>query len=273
MKIINYSKSKKPLLRQVVMCSPSVEYFIVDNKQKHNITESADKNIAIYQHRNLVKTIENLGTEVLLINELKAHPNSVFTKDTAVSIPAGYIKLRMGISSREGEETWMNNYLDEKKITKVASINYPGTVEGGDVIIINGTVFVGISTRTNEFGAFQLKEILEKQGFEVRIFQVPQPFLHLGGAMSAIDKNTVLCVENLFSVEYFTGFKVINIPNKDYISGNVISLGQKNVIININNQGTIRVLKDEGFTISECDLSEFAKGTGGPSCLIMPIIE
>lgn len=259
-------------LKEVIMCSPTIEYFLVDDKKKHNITEKVSKNKAISQHNDLVKLIEKFGAKVLLVRELPGHPNSVFTQDTAVSTPDGYVKLRMGIPSREGEEIWISDFLRKRNIPEIATIVDPGTVEGGDVILAGGVAFLGVSTRTNDCGALQMKQILEREGFDVRLFHVPPPFLHLGGAMSVIDENTVLCVEGIFPQYFFADFKTITIPSDGFISGNVITLGNKQLIANKNNLNAIQKLKKAGFIVWECDLSEFTKGTGGPSCLIMPLI-
>ncbi len=263
-------KDKGFSLKEVVMCSPVTEYFLVDDKLKHNITENADKKGAIAQHKKLVRLIEKSGVRVLLIKELPGHPNSVFAKDTAVSTPRGFIKLRMGIRSRIGEETWMRDYLRGKKVPEFASITKPGTAEGGDVVFAGQVAFVGISSRTNKHGALQMKDLLERNGFEVRTFKVPHPFLHLGGAMSFIGENTILCVEKIFPINFFAGFKTVVIPNNGFVSGNVITLNNKRLIVSDNNLIAIQKLKKAGFEIFKCCLSEFIKGTGGPSCLIMP---
>jgi arginine deiminase len=52
----------------------------------------------------------------------------------------------------------------------------------------------------------------------------------------------------------------------------VICLGENEVIANIaENAEAIRELEKEGITVHSIDLSEFRKGTGGPTCLILPI--
>lgn len=272
MKGSSYLRHEGYPLKKVIMCPPGTEYFSVDNKAQHNITELADKEKAIAQHAHLIELIEKFGAKVLLIDELNNHPNSVFTQDTAISTPNGYIKLNMGLPSRIGEESWMGAYLNSIKVPQIGSINGMGTVEGGDVILGGKFAFVGISTRTNEEGASQISRLLEDQGFTVRIMKVPTPFLHIGGAMSVVSNDTILCVDKVFPDKFFDNFKTIKIPNDDFISGNVITLGNKHLIANKNNIGAIQKLKEFGFIVWECDLSEFTKGTGGPSCLIMPLV-
>jgi dimethylargininase len=259
-------------LKQVIMCCPTKEYYLVDDQIYQNITEIADKEKAILQHQLLCEIISKFGADVLIIDELSGHPNAVFTRDTAVSVPGGYIKLKMGIESRRGEEIWMGDFLEKKGVPCIGSITDPGTVEGGDVILAGNVVFVGISTRTNAEGANQIAKLLTDQGFEVRISRVPGPFLHIGGAMSVIDINTVLSIQNVFPEHFFQGFTNISVPHDGFITGNVITLGKRELIVNRENVTVIKELKQFDFKIHEVDLTEFTKGTGGPSCLILPLV-
>lgn len=259
-------------LKSVVMCSPKREYFSINDKKVHNITEFSDPQRAITQHRRLVDVIRAFGAQVLLIEELPLHPNSVFTQDTAVSSPAGFIKMKMGIPTREGEQDWMGKFLEGHNVPCIGEITTPGTAEGGDIILAGDVAFVGISARTNEQGSNQVRDILADQGFDVRIATVPDPFLHIGGAMSVIDVNTVLSVEGIFTDVYFDGFELILVPNDGFITGNVITLGNKELVVNKDNVTVIKMLRKAKFTVHEVDLSEFTKGTGGPSCLIMPLV-
>lgn len=259
-------------MKKVVVCPPQREYFLVTDRRAHNITELADRDLAIMQHALLVETMSGFGTDVLIINELPGHPNSVFTQDTAVASPEGYIKLRMGIETRRGEESWMSNFLGSKGVPCVGIIEDPAIIEGGDIILAGNIAFIGISGRTNQEGAKQIDSLLTRQGFEVRTANVPAPFLHIGGAMSVVDIDTILSVERVFPDGYFQGFRVISVPNDGFISGNVITLGNRELIVNRENKVAIKRLHESGFVLHEVDLSEFTKGTGGPSCLIMPLV-
>jgi N-dimethylarginine dimethylaminohydrolase len=63
----------------------------------------------------------------------------------------------------------------------------------------------------------------------------------------------------------------IEISNDTFVSGNVIYPGNNEVIINIKNIEVIKKLKQFKMIVHTIDLSEFIKGNGGLSCLIMPI--
>jgi dimethylargininase len=108
-------------------------------------------------------------------------------------------------------------------------------------------------------------------GFEIRTLDLPPPHLHIGGAMSMVGPRTVLCCRDLFPTNFFEGFETIEVPCSEATSGNVIALGGRQVIAVRENKETVTALKQRGFTVHALGLSEFVKGRGGPSCLILPV--
>jgi len=264
-------RSEGDRLTRVVVCTPVREYFRIEDLGAHNIGAVAGRERALEQHDALKSVLRDFGCEVIDVPELDGHPNSVFTRDTAVCTPRGYVKVRMGLETRRGEEEWMARVLDGLGEPRAGEIVAPGTVEGGDVILAGDVAFVGRSTRTNEEGIRQLAEILKDMGYEVRVAHVPHPFLHIGGAMTVVGDGTVLCCRGVFPPGFFRGFETIEIPAGSFISGNVIHLGDGEVIAEKSNRKAMGALRAHGYKIHELDLSEFVKGTGGPSCLIMPV--
>ncbi len=258
-------------LRRVVVAAPRREYFQVDKPEAHNIEEVADKAKAVEQHRQLRTILRRAGARVINLPELAGHPNSVFTRDTGLVTPGGYIKLRMGLRTRREEEDWMAEALDSLGVPFAGAIEPPGTAEGGDIILAGAVAFVSRSERTNPSGIRQLSRRLIAMGFEIRTLDLPPPHLHIGGAMSLVGPETVLCCRDLFPANFFEGFETIEVPCSEATSGNVIALGGRQVIAVKENKETVSALKRHGFTVHALDLSEFIKGRGGPSCLILPV--
>lgn len=179
----------------------------------------------------------------------------------------------MGLPSRESEEIWMAESLERIGIPCIGVIEAPGTVEGGDVILANDVAFIGQSSRTNSAGLQQLSLLLSSHGYEIRTTLVPSLFLHLGGAITLLTPDTILCVNGLLPEWMFKGFQRIEVPHTGFISGNVIPLGERQVIADQSNTAAIKALQHHGFTVYPLDLSEFVKGTGGPSCMILQAID
>jgi N-dimethylarginine dimethylaminohydrolase len=108
--------------------------------------------------------------------------------------------------------------------------------------------------------------------YEIRTTAVKHPHLHLGGAMSAVGPGQVLCCRDMFPGDFFNGFDTIDISCREPANGNVICLADNEVIVNAaENAEAIKALEKKGMTVHPIDLSEFRKGAGGPTCLILPV--
>ena len=258
-------------LRRVIVCAPRYEYFKVEKPEIHNIGEPADPKKTKAQHRRLQVVLRQAGSRVINLGELSGHPNSVFARDAGLVTPRGYIKLRFGLATRRGEEAWMASALEKLGLRRYGTIEAPGTVEGGDVIIAGRVAFVGLSERSNKSGVRQLSRLLMSMDYEVRILALPAPHLHIGGAMSAVGPKTVVCCRKIFPKAFFAGFEVVAIPCPEATSANVIALGNSRVIVEKGCPGAAEALRKAGFNVRLLDLSEFVKGRGGPTCLIMPV--
>ncbi len=257
-------------LRGVIVSPPEKEYFNVDDLRAHNIRERVDENLTKEQHKKLREIMRRAGAEVIEVKELEGHPNSIFTMDTSLPLGDAFVKLRMGLPTRRGEDEWMAKILEDLGLEMIGEIREPGTAEGGDLIPAYPYFFLGISGRTNMEGAKQLKSILEKYGYDVRLIPVAKMHLHLGGAMTLIGEDRILACKSIPD-EYLKGFEVIRVDCGSFISGNVIYLGKERVIVEKRNQEVKKNLERMGYEVYSLDLSEFVKGSGGPSCLILAL--
>ena len=258
-------------LRRVVVCRPGPEYVSFDDPSQHNIATRADLPRAQAQHDRLQATMRAYGAEVINVPELPGHPNSVFTRDPIVVTPEGYVELHMGLPTRRGEEAWLARALDTLGEPRIGKIEPPGTIEGGDVILAGRVAFVGQSSRTNRAGFEQMRAILTRMGYEVRTTPIPDKHLHIGGAMSMIAPDRVLACGGVFPPDFFAGFDVIWVPDEDFVSGNVICVQPNTVIAEAAQLPVIEALEKRGVRVHALDLSEFIKGSGGPTCLILPV--
>ena len=258
-------------LQHVVVCTPRKEYALGARDPKHNIGELSDPEVAIQQHTALQTTLGEFGAQVLDILELEGHPNSVFTRDTALCTPQGYIELRLGLETRQGEGEWMARALDAIGVPRVGRITAPGTVEGGDVVLAGKVAFVGRSIRTNEEGIRQLSGMLEVMGYEIRVIELPDTILHLDKALMVLDPNQVLYCQELVTERDIDGFGGIGISCGGYTTANIICLGDGELIVNRSNALVIARLEAKGYRVHSLDLGEFVRGMGGPNCLIMPV--
>jgi dimethylargininase len=104
----------------------------------------------------------------------------------------------------------------------------------------------------------------------VRPVVLPIDYLHLDQVIGILGPKRVICCSHLFPYDYFRDFEVIRIPCRDH-NANLICLGKNEIIAPASNLELIRFAREEGVYVHEIELSEFAKGVGGPNCLILPI--
>jgi len=263
-------KNEGDRLTRVVVCPPKTEYFNVKNLEAHNIQEAADKALTMEQHAKLRETLRQFGSEVIDMEELEGHPNSVFTRDMAVVTPEGYIKMSMGIKTREGEEIRMAEILDSRGEPYADAVASPGTVEGGDVILCGTVAFIGLTRRTNREGMRQLRGMLERMGYEVRVASIPDAYLHLDQTIGVLGPEHLIYCDGLFPEAFFEGFEATPVSCSEF-NVNFISLGDNEILAPVSNRSVIQNAEKLGVTVHALDLSEFWKGTGGPNCLIMPV--
>jgi dimethylargininase len=131
--------------------------------------------------------------------------------------------------------------------------------------------FVSRSQRTNSSGIRQLSGLLAGLDYEIRTLDLPSPHLHVGGAMSVVGPKSILCCRGLFPEAFFEGFDVIKIACPEATSANMICLGDHELIAEQRDVRSARALAKAGFHVHRLDLSEFVKGRGGPTCLILPV--
>ncbi|MBN2053509.1 amidinotransferase [bacterium] len=211
------------------------------------------------------------GAEVWTMAELPGHPNSVFTRDAAVCVGDGYLHLRMGLSSRRGEPDWLATRLSAEGMPCLARITTPGTLEGGDVLLLAKHVIIGISTRTNRAGAGQAAALFSRLGYRPHFIEVPEPYLHAGGCMSVLGPESLLVTEDVAPQLEAVDAESITVPVGDFITANVISLGDGRILAHRGDYVVSDLLARRGYSVRAVELGEFVKASGGPTCLIMPV--
>ena len=267
-------RSEADTLRAVLVCPPGPAYSGTRDLEAQNITEAPDPEVASRQHSALVARLRTFGARVVELAEPPAWPNATFTRDPALITPAGYVILRMGLEARRDEPGWIASALEREGVPRLGVIEPPGTVEGGDVFLAGDVALVTRSGRTNDEGARQLSGLLAELGYDVRVTELPEPYLHLGSVLSVIAPGRVLALAGAFPPGFLDGFDVVEIPRRTgrATAANVLCLGPNEVVANEGDgQGPIAILEAGGVHVHRLDLSEFRKGNGGPTCLALPL--
>ena len=226
---------------------------------------------ALEQHDAYIEALRSCGVEVTVLPALEEFPDSCFVEDTAVVTRCGAIVDNPGTPSRNGEAAAMEPVLREFfDDAHLARIEAPGTLEGGDVMMVGDRFYAGRSARTNAEGIAQFVRILEGWGLageEVPLSEV----LHLKTGVNYLGENAhgerVLLVAGEF-VENpaFEGFRRIEVPAEEAYAANSLWVNGTVIVP----QGYPRVLaavQEAGFATLTVDTSEYRNVDGGLSCL------
>ena len=144
---------------------------------------------ACVQHSEYEEAIRSLGC--MLRHAPAAHdlPDSVFVEDVAIVLDEIAIVTRPGAESRRPERAGVAAILEEFR--PLRAIEAPGTLDGGDVLRLGKTLYVGLSTRTNREGADQLRQLASALGYRVECLETVA-CLHLKSAVTAVHSDRVL---------------------------------------------------------------------------------
>jgi dimethylargininase len=217
---------------------------------------------AVEQHRCYERCLSELGARVLSLPADSRLPDAVFVEDPAVVLDEIAVMTRMGAESRRGEGQSIAEAL--ARYRTLHWIQAPATLEGGDVMRVGKTLYVGLSRRTNSEGIRQLGDLLHLLGYEVIPVRV-HGCLHLKSACCYLGDTTVLANREWIDPSVLSGFRIIDVPAEEPRSANVLRVGDTLVLPTAFPE-TRQRLRDAGFEVHTVDVSEFAKAEGGVTC-------
>ncbi|RMA78630.1 dimethylargininase [Metamycoplasma subdolum] len=224
--------------------------------------------LALEQHKDYIKKLEATGVKVTIAEKNEKFPDSCFVEDTAVIHPGEFaILTNPGAASRNGEKHEMlpilQKFFDSKHLYKIEA---PGTVDGGDVMMVGDTYFIGMSERTNREGIRQFFNIMAKHG--KKVYPVPMTeMLHLKTGVNYLEHNNLLISGEFLTYPIFNDFNKIVVPASEGYAANCIWMNET-VIVPKGYPTVLKAIKDLGiYNVVECDTSEYKKLDGGLSCL------
>lgn len=216
------------------------------------------------QHASYIEALEQAGVSVEILEADEAHPDSPFVEDPAVVTDNFAVITSPGAQERRGETAAVHQAL-QSEFGKFYQIEAPGTLEGGDVLQVERHFYIGISARTNQSGAEQLKHILESEGFEVTIVEL-QEFFHLKTGVTYLGENRVVVAGEFIDHPAFQQYERTPVLPEEEYAANCIRVNDK-VIVPAGFPDTLKKIQAAGYETIEVEMSEFQKQDGGLSCL------
>ena len=193
-------------------------------------------------------------------------PDAAFVEDTAVVVDEVAILGSLGAESRAAEAEAMVGSLEAYR--PVRRLDRPGaTLEGGDILRIGRTVYVGRSSRTNDAGAEALRQVLEPLGYRLRVVPVAG-CLHLKTGCTSAGEGIVVLNPSWVSGRPFEqdGLGVVPVAASEPWAANVLERAGT-LLVAAGNQATARRLRTAGLEPVEVENREFQKAEAGLTCL------
>ena len=219
------------------------------------------------QHHAYEAALRAAGMEIVRLPELPDDPDGVFVEDTALILDDHAVITRPGAPSRADEvgstAAGLAGHFELHRIER-------GHVDGGDVLRIGATLYVGLSTRTNAQGVADLERICGKLGFRVVAADLGA-CLHLKTAATLAGHDSAGRLVLLYNSQaldpgQFPGVDAMAVDDSEPDAANVVWVGGQ-IIMPAGNPRTIARLRHRGIKVVEVDVSELQKAEAGVTCM------
>lgn len=218
---------------------------------------------AVRQHRNYQELLKNLGVSVIEIPADDDCPDCCFIEDTAIMLDELAIICRPGNAVRRLEVHGVLPSI-RKHRDEILTIEEPATLEGGDVLRVDHTLFVGLTQRTNREGIDLLQKYVAPHGYTVKLVEVSGA-LHLKSVCTAVDEHTMLAEPTRVELAAFADFDVIEVPPDEWMAANIL-LVNRTVCMHSGFVETKALIEERGYDVRTVDISEFLKAEAGLTC-------
>ena len=228
----------------------------------HLAREPIDVTRAIAQHAAYERLLASLGLTVVRVPAAPDLPDAVFVEDTAIVLDEVAIVTRPGAPSRRDEIDAVASLLAAHR--PVRALAAPATLDGGDVLRLGRTLYVGRSGRSNAHGIEQLRNLVAPFGYEV----VPVEFtgcLHLKSAATALADGLLLYNPAWISAVVFPGCDVVPVDEREPHAANAL-LVDETIVFPSQHPHTLERLIARGLRVASIDASELGKAEGGVTC-------
>jgi dimethylargininase len=217
------------------------------------------------QHRAYVDALSGAGIEVEVLEPLDACPDAHFVEDVAVLVPEAIVITRPGAAERRDESRHIEPALQAHG--PLTYIEAPGTLDGGDVLIIGRQCFIGQSQRSNASGAVQLSRLLQPHGYACTIIPI-EAGLHLKSSVNLIADDTIVVTRALANHEAFRDLRKVVVAAGEDDAANLLRAND-HLLVPAGYNGTIEQIAEFGLgaQIVALDVGEARRMDGGLTCM------
>jgi dimethylargininase len=229
----------------------------------HVARQPMDVEVARRQHGAYESVLMELGATVERLPVADDMPDATFVEDTAVVLDEVAILAAPGVASRAAEVADVERCLAAHR--RLVRLPPGATLEGGDVLRVGRTLYVGRSGRTNAEGIDVLRKSAGAFGYDVVPVAV-RGCLHLKTACGYLGRETIVANGDWIDCDALSGLDVLETAPGEPWGANVLLLGGV-VLVATGAPHTQELLEARRFTTREVDISELQKAEAGLTCL------
>jgi dimethylargininase len=221
-----------------------------------------DVGLAARQWEDYVAAFQANGWRTIEVEPADELPDAPFVEDTVVVVGDLAVTARPGAPERQAETAGTESVLTGLGY-RIERVTEPGTLDGGDVLKLESTFFVGLGGRTNGEGVRQLSALVAPLGITVVPVRVSRA-LHLKSTVTALPDGTVLGhLPVMDQPELIPSLEPVSERN----GWRVVLLGDDRLLISTSAPRTSDLLRSKGYRLVEVDISEFEKRESSVTCL------
>jgi dimethylargininase len=213
-----------------------------------------------------VAALEAEGFRIRHIDADDAFPDCVFVEDTVVMLGQVAVVTSPGADSRKGELDAIEAAVLDLGL-ETRHIRLPGTLDGGDVLKVGKTIYVGKSSRTNSEGIRQFRAMAIELGYSVVGVPVTKA-LHLKSSVTALPDGTVIGHSSLVDAPSIFE-RYLEVPEVEGVA--VVVLTNNSVLMSSSAPKSAKLIGDLGYRVTTVGISEFEKLEGCVTCLSVRI--
>lgn len=246
----------------IVALAREVSRSIAQCELTHVARTPIDLDTAREQHASYLTALESVGVRVVRLPELQEYPDAVFVEDTVLALDEVAVLTRPGAESRRGEVEAMAEAI--APFRPVVRLEAPATLDGGDVLRLGRTLYVGRTARTSEAGIVALRERVAPFGYGVCEVAVAGA-LHLKTAVTQVAPDRILVNPSWVDADAFLGYDAWPVDPSEPFAANAVLVNGA-VIHSVAFPRTQELLRARGIRVVGVDASELAKAEGGVTC-------
>jgi dimethylargininase len=246
----------------------AVSSSIIRCELTHVARAPIDLELARRQHETYESALRAAGIEVSRLPVHDDHPDAVFVEDTAVVFDEIAVMTRPGAETRRGEVESVREALATHRT--ITTIEAPATLDGGDVLVLDRDVLVGLTPRSTILGVQRLRAILEPLGYTVRAVPV-RGCLHLKSAVTRAGKKTLVVNPSWVDPAMMPGWDIVPVDPREPHAGNVLWLGGTTIVAGEFERTNLALARATDSQLVPVPASELAKAEGGVTCCSLVI--